>query len=153
MKEYAGFEGSGVVAGRVRDVFEFLEEQGWEPPARGAVEAVAYHDPCHLLHAQHVAGPARAVMAAIPGLSLVEVPDGAKCCGSAGLYNVFEPANADALMREKAANVVATGCGAVLAGNPGCAMQIQAGISEIGASMGVRHPIEVLDAAYAADRV
>jgi glycolate oxidase iron-sulfur subunit len=92
-------------------------------------------------------------MAAIPGLSLVEIPDGAKCCGSAGLYNVFEPDYADALMREKAANVVATGSRAVLAGNPGCAMQIQAGISEIGASIDVMHPIEVLDAAYAVDSV
>lgn len=150
MKEYAGFEGAEAIAGSVRDVFEFLEEQGWNPPARTPFDAAAYHDPCHLLHAQRVAGAARAVMAAIPGLSLVEVPDGARCCGSAGLYNVFEPANADALMREKAANVAATGCGTVLAGNPGCAMQIQAGLSEIGASIDVRHPIEVLDAAYAA---
>jgi glycolate oxidase iron-sulfur subunit len=151
MKEYAGLEGEQTVAGRVRDVFEFLEEQGWDPPAQSPIDAAGWHDPCHLLHAQKVAGAARAVMAAIPGLSLVEIPDGAKCCGSAGLYNVFEPANANALMREKAANVAATGCGAVLAGNPGCAMQIQAGISEIGASISVAHPIEVLDAAYAAD--
>ena len=148
MKEYAGFDGAPAVAGRVRDVFEFLEEQGWDPPERSPLAAAAYHDPCHLLHAQRVAGAARAVMAAIPGLSLVEVADGARCCGSAGLYNVFEPATADALMREKAANVAATGCGAVLAGNPGCAMQIQAGLSEIEASITVRHPIEVLDAAY-----
>jgi glycolate oxidase iron-sulfur subunit len=149
MKEYTGFEGAEVVAGRVRDVFEFLEEQGWEPPASSPVAAAAYHDPCHLLHAQRVAGAARAVMAGIPGLSLVEIADGARCCGSAGLYNVFEPAPADALMREKAVNVAATGCGAVLAGNPGCAMQIQAGLGEIGASITVSHPIEVLDAAYA----
>lgn len=153
MKEYAGFEGAEAVAGSVRDVFEFLEEQGWDPPARSPLDAAAYHDPCHLLHAQRVAGAARAVMAAIPGLSLVEVEDGGRCCGSAGLYNVFEPGNADALMREKAANVVATGCDAVLAGNPGCAMQIQAGIGEIGARVAVLHPIEVLDAAYAADAV
>jgi glycolate oxidase iron-sulfur subunit len=148
MKEYAGFEGAEAVAGRVRDVFEFLVEQGWEPPARSPLAAAAYHDPCHLLHAQHVAGAARSVMAAIPGLSLLEIPDGDRCCGSAGLYNVFEPVAADALMREKAANVAATGCGTVLAGNPGCAMQIQAGLRELGSSTDVRHPIEVLDAAY-----
>jgi glycolate oxidase iron-sulfur subunit len=150
MKEYGGFDGAAAVARRVRDVFEFLEEQGWEPPARSPLAAAAYHDPCHLLNAQRVAGSTRAVMAGIPGLSLVEVADGARCCGSAGLYNVFEPATADALMREKAANVAATGCGAVLAGNPGCAMQIQAGLREIDPSITVRHPIEVLDAAYRA---
>jgi glycolate oxidase iron-sulfur subunit len=153
MKEYAGFDGAEAVAGRVRDVFEFLEEQGWEPPAGSPLSAAAYHDPCHLLNAQRVAGSARAVMTGIPGLSVVEIADGARCCGSAGLYNVFEPATADALMREKAANVAATGCGAVLAGNPGCAMQIQAGLSELDASIAVLHPIEVLAAAYAADAI
>jgi len=151
MKEYTGFDGAQETAASVRDVFEFLVEQGWTAPARGATETAAYHDPCHLLHSQRVAGAARGVMAAIPGFTLVEVKDGAKCCGSAGLYNVFEPAHADALMREKAANVAATGCGAVLAGNPGCAMQIQAGLRAMGASIDVRQPIEVLEAAYAAD--
>jgi glycolate oxidase iron-sulfur subunit len=153
MKEYAGFEGAEAVASRVRDVFEFLEDQGWEPPAGSSLSAAAFHDPCHLLNAQRVAGSARAVMTRIPGLSVVEIADGARCCGSAGLYNLFEPASADALMREKAANVAATGCGSVLAGNPGCAMQIQAGLSEIDTSITVLHPIEVLAAAYAADAV
>ncbi len=153
MKEYAGFDGADAVASKVRDVFEFLEEQGWEPPEGRPLAAAAYHDPCHLLNAQRVAGAARAVMAAVPGLALVEIVEGARCCGSAGLYNVFEPATADALMREKAANVAATGCGAVLAGNPGCAMQIQAGLGDIGAPIIVRHPIEVLDAAYHGEQV
>jgi glycolate oxidase iron-sulfur subunit len=151
MKEYpARSDGAPTIASRVRDVFEFLVEQGWSRPARSFIDTAAYHDPCHLLHGQRVAGAARAVMAAIPGLALVEIQDGARCCGSAGLYNVFEPAMADALMREKAANVAATGCAAVLAGNPGCVMQIRAGIEEIGASVEVVHPIEVLAAAYAA---
>ena len=148
MKEYGEFAGDPAVASRVRDLLEFLDEQGFDPPPGSPFDRAALHDPCHLLHAQRVFDAPRSVLGKVPGLRVVEIVDGDRCCGSAGLYNIFEPAGADQLMRQKAANVAATGCPVVLAGNPGCAVQISAGLAELGVSMQVLHPVELLDRAY-----
>jgi glycolate oxidase iron-sulfur subunit len=148
MKEYGEFIGAPEVASRVRDLLEFLDEQGFDPPPGSPFDRVALHDPCHLLHAQQILAAPRSVLGKVPGLHLVEIADGDRCCGSAGLYNVFEPASADQLMRQKAANVAATGCSVVLAGNPGCAVQIAAGLAELGGGVQVLHPVELLDLAY-----
>ncbi len=148
MKEYGELIDRPDVAGRVRDLLEFLDEQGFDPPAASPFARAALHDPCHLLHAQRIRSAPRSVLGRVPGLEIAEVADGDRCCGSAGLYNIFEPEPADRLMAQKAANVAATGCPVVLAANPGCAVQIAAGLGELGVGMEVLHPAELLDSAY-----
>jgi glycolate dehydrogenase iron-sulfur subunit len=152
MKEYGDLlgdhpEAAGLSA-KVRDFMEFLDEQGIEPPAGAPLRRVALHDACHLLHAQRIAAAPRAVLGMLPGLDVAEIEDGDRCCGAAGLYNVLEPDMADQLKRQKAAAIDATGAPAVLVGNPGCAMQIAAGLQERGSRIRVLHPAELLDQAY-----
>ena len=107
---------------------------------------VAYHDACHLRHAQVVAAEPRAVLDRIPGLEVVEVPEGATCCGSAGIYNLVEPEPAAELGDRKAANLLATGAGAVATANPGCTLQIAAALSRAGRPLPVVHVVELVDA-------
>ncbi|HXH63646.1 MAG TPA: heterodisulfide reductase-related iron-sulfur binding cluster [Gemmatimonadales bacterium] len=134
---------------RVRDVTELLAERGPAPggptPAR-----VAYDPPCHLLHAQHVDDPPRRVLGAIPGLTLVPIANAEQCCGSAGLYSLTEPEMSRAVLDTKIANVRAAAPDVVATGNPGCLMQIGAGLRAAGAAAPVRHPVELLDASYRA---
>jgi glycolate oxidase iron-sulfur subunit len=156
MKEYGDLlagdpmaSGAAKLSAKVRDLMEFLDEQGMEPPAGAPLRRVALHDPCHLLHAQRIAAAPREVLGRLPGLGVAEVEHGDRCCGAAGLYNLLEPDMADRLKREKAAAIDATGAPAVLIANPGCAMQIAAGLQERGSRMRVLHPAELLDQAYA----
>ncbi len=154
MKEYPGLLGAdaGSLAGRVRDLMEFLQAQGVRPPrANPGLARVAYHDACHALRAQGIREQPRALLRLVPGLEVVEVPDGDRCCGAGGLYNVLQPELADRLMREKAEAVAATGAEAVASANPGCTMQIAAGLRSLGQEVAVLHPVEVLDRAYAAE--
>jgi glycolate oxidase iron-sulfur subunit len=156
MKEYGDVfrgraqEGAArAFAARVRDVSEFLHDLGIVEPA-GPREAmtIAYHDACHLAHAQGIRKPPRALLAKVPNLRVVEVPDGEICCGSAGLYNVEHPATADTLGAQKAQAILATGAQAVAAGNIGCLVQIATHLARAGASVPVLHTIQVLDRAY-----
>jgi len=154
MKEYGRLlasdpewaERAEAFGGKVKDVSEVLA--GVEPraPRRPVPLTVAYHDACHLAHAQGVRAEPRALLAAIPGLTVVEPKEWEICCGSAGLYNLLEPEPAAELGRRKAANLAATGAAAVVAGNPGCALQIAAHSAEAGHPLAVYHPIELLDA-------
>ncbi len=151
MKEYGhllGDDESERFAARVRDVTEVLMPS----PLPGAPLDlhVAYDPPCHLLHAQGVAVPPLKLFAAIPLLELVQVPGAAECCGSAGLFTLLEPEMSRAVLaaklerlREAAPQVVATG-------NPGCLMQLGAGLAAVGLRAQVRHPIQLLDDAYRA---
>ena len=107
---------------------------------------VAYHSPCHLGHAQGIQDPPRALLRAIPGMELVEVPEGDQCCGSAGIYNLVQVAASDELGARKAANVLATGAPFLASANPGCTLQVQRVLREKGASVQAAHPIEILDA-------
>ena len=129
---------------RARDVTELLAEH--EPrAARGPVrERVAYHDACHLAHAQGVRSQPRELLSAIPGLELLEPPDWEICCGSAGIYNLVKPEAADELGRRKAANLLGTGAEAIAAGNPGCTLQLVAHLERQGRPMPVFHPVELL---------
>ncbi len=138
---------------KVRDVSEFLADI--EPRAqRQPIEAtIAYHDACHLAHAQRVRQEPRDLLCGIPGLKLVEIPDGDQCCGSAGTYNLLEPASAREIGLRKVANVLATGAGIVASGNPGCSMQMQALLRERGATVRIVHPIELVDAAINGRRI
>src|SRR5213592_5016862 len=155
MKEYGhlvGDEQGERFGVRVRDVTELLAGDGTKGPVPGAPLDlhVAYDPPCHLLHAQGVAVPPLKLFAAIPLLELVPVPGAAECCGSAGLFTLLEPEMSRAVLatkierlREAAPQVVATG-------NPGCLMQLGAGLAAAGIRAQVRHPVELLDDAYRA---
>ncbi len=136
-------------AGRVRDITELLAEAG---PLRGAAVAlrVAYDPPCHLLHAQRVADPPRAVLAAVPGLEVVPHDEAEQCCGSAGIYGLSQPEMSRAVLDRKIAAITAAAPDLVATGNPGCTMQIGAGLRAVGSRIGVVHPVELLDASYAA---
>jgi glycolate oxidase iron-sulfur subunit len=136
----------------VRDLMEFLYDEGLsEVPGLLPAVRVAYHDACHALRAQHIHDQPRTLLRAIPGVELVEIPNGDRCCGAAGLYNVTEPQMAGRLMREKAEGVAATGAQIVASANPGCTMQLIAGLSglEGAPQIEVVHPVELLDRAYA----
>ena len=132
-------------ASRVRDVNELLA--GLEPRApRGRIEArVAYHDACHLAHAQRIRAEPRRLLQQIPGLDVCEIPDGDQCCGSAGTYNLFEPESAREIGDRKADNVLKTGTRLIASANPGCTLQIQARLRARGESIESMHPIELLD--------
>ena len=136
------------LAARVRDVTEFLAELPLRAPA-GHVEArVAYHDACHLAHGQQVRAAPRALLRSIPGLELVELAEGELCCGSAGTYNLTEPAMSRRLAARKVDDVVRTGASIVATANPGCSLQIQAELRRRGLAIAVVHPLELLDRAY-----
>jgi glycolate oxidase iron-sulfur subunit len=141
---------------RVRDIAELLGSI--EPRApRGAVPMrVVYHDSCHLAHAQQVRAQPRELLAAIPGLELLEVGvEPAVCCGSAGVYNLLQPEAGADLGARKAQNLLDTGAEAIAAGNPGCAAQIDRHLRELGQPLPLYHPIELIwrsIAAASADR-
>ena len=137
-------------AGRVRDATEYLGDLGLSVMP-GAIHARAtYDDPCHLLHGQRVSVQPRALLAAITGLELVPLVEADMCCGSAGTYNVTQPDLARALLDRKVANVLRTDAEIVVTANPGCLMQIQAGLRRAGSKARVIHLFDLLDEAYRA---
>src|SRR5204863_3573779 len=103
-----------------------------------------------LLHAQRIADPPLAVLRAIPELELVPLEGAEHCCGAAGIYNLVEPDTSNTVLAPKLRNIAATGAELVATGNPGCLMQIGAGLRRAGSRMRVVHPVDLLDAAYAA---
>ena len=136
-------------AGRVRDVSEFLDALGLvAAPALPAPLRLAYHDACHLAHAQGLQAAPRRLLAAIGGLTVVEVPEGEMCCGSAGTYNLEQPHLAETFGARKARNISSTGAQAVATGNIGCLVQIRAHLARQGQALPVYHTLELLDQAY-----
>jgi glycolate oxidase iron-sulfur subunit len=133
---------------RVRDVSELLAAVG-PIPGHPLPLRVTYDAPCHLVHAQRVVNPPLAVLAAIPGLELIPLRDSEMCCGSAGIYNLIEPDTSDAVLIPKLANIAETGAPYVVTGNPGCLMQIGAGLLRSGSKTKAIHPVDLLDASYA----
>jgi glycolate oxidase iron-sulfur subunit len=131
-------------AARVRDLTEFLAELEFPAPLRPLNVRATYHDACHLAHAQQVRAAPRRLLARIPGLELVELSEADVCCGSAGSYNLTEPAMARRLRERKIDHVAATGASCVIAANPGCALQVQAGLAARGLDLRVAHPVELL---------
>lgn len=133
---------------KVRDVSELLSAAG---PARGGElpKRVAYDAPCHLMHAQRVTVPPLDVLRAIPSLEMVPLTESDVCCGSAGIYNLVEPDTSDAVLERKLGHIAAAGAEVVATGNPGCLMQIGAGLVRAGSSTRTRHPVELLDESYA----
>jgi glycolate oxidase iron-sulfur subunit len=142
-------ERAAALSGKVRDFSEFLAGLPGGPRAtrHELPVTVAYHDACHLAHAQRIRRQPRDLLAAIPGVRLVEVADGGTCCGSAGVYNLLQPEAARELGERKAAAIQATGAGLVVSGNPGCSLQIAATLAGSGGTApAVAHIAEVLDA-------
>ena len=133
----------------VRDLMEFLHDEGLGIGLAAQDATVAYHDACHALRAQGLLTQPRRVLLEVPGLTLVEVPDGDRCCGAAGVHNVTQPEASGALGRSKAEAVASTGATIVASANPGCSMQLAMWLREVGAPVEVVHPVELLDRASA----
>jgi glycolate oxidase iron-sulfur subunit len=131
---------------KCRDVAEFLAELGPRAVRHPMAMRVAYQDSCHLQHAQRVRSQPRALLAAIPGLKLEELPEGAICCGSAGIYNLVEPETANELGDRKAQHITAAQPDAVATGNPGCLLQLRAALGRQGRNTPVLHTIQIVDA-------
>jgi glycolate oxidase iron-sulfur subunit len=156
MKEYgellSGDRAAGAasrLAGKVRDVTEFLTELGPVAQRHPLPMTVAYHDACHLGHAQGVRAQPRALLRAIPGLTLAEIPDGGTCCGSAGVYNLLQPEAARELGEQKADSVMTArlaGADLLVSANPGCSLQISAALAARREWIPVAHTAQVLDA-------
>ncbi|MEV4603651.1 heterodisulfide reductase-related iron-sulfur binding cluster [Amycolatopsis sp. NPDC049253] len=164
MKEYADLlAGDPAYAERargfaegVRDITEFLVEQGSVATRHPLPVMIAYHDACHLGHAQAIRTQPRALLREIPDLLLREIAEAELCCGSAGIYNILQPEAAGELGDRKARNVLATGAPLVVTANPGCLMQLAASAERLGAQLKVAHTVEILDASIrglAADAV
>jgi glycolate oxidase iron-sulfur subunit len=137
----------------VIDLMAFLAEHGLgETTLHPLPVRVAYHDACHALRAQHIHDAPRALLARIPGLELVEIRDGDRCCGAAGIYAATQPAMAGALGRGKAVAVEATGATIVASANPGCSVQINGHLQTDGAAIEVVHPVELLDRSIGLER-
>lgn len=132
---------------KCRDIAEILCELEPLAPRHPLKMRAAYHDACHLQHAQSVRVQPRRLLASIPGLEVAEIAEGSLCCGSAGIYNLLEPETANALGDRKVDNLLLTGADAVLSANPGCLMQLVSGLRRRGhKALPAFHMIELLDA-------
>jgi glycolate oxidase iron-sulfur subunit len=152
MKDYAHLlrddaqwaERAEAFSAKVRDVTELLADAGSRAQRHPVRAKVAYHDACHLAHAQAVRAQPRDLLAEIPDLEMVEPAGWEICCGSAGVYNLLNPEPATELGRRKVDNLLATGADTIAAGNPGCAIQIAAVSEQMGRPLRVLHPIELI---------
>jgi glycolate oxidase iron-sulfur subunit len=158
MKEYgqlladepAWAERARSFAARVRDVTEVIVELGTPRATRHPLAMrVAYHDACHLAHAQGVRQPPRDLLTSIPGIELLPFAEQDICCGSAGIYNLVEPEPAAQLGDRKVERINAVRPDIVATANPGCTLQLAAAARRAGCSLPIRHPVEILDASIA----
>ena len=131
---------------KVSDFSEFLAGLGPVAPRAALPLRVAYHDACHLGHAQRITAPPRTLLRGIPGLTLTDIADPGTCCGSAGIYSLVQPQAAAELGARKAAAVGATGADLLVSGNPGCSLQIAQALATAARPMPVAHLAEVIDA-------
>jgi glycolate oxidase iron-sulfur subunit len=136
------------LAGLVKDVTEFLAELPLEPPSGPLEVDVTYQDPCHLAHAQRISRAPREVLAAIPGLHLIEMERPDRCCGSAGVYSLTHRQMSLDLLDGKMREIAATGAGVIATANPGCMAQLEAGLRRHRLPGRVVHVVELLDLAY-----
>lgn len=158
MKEYAHLlrddpryaENAKRFSAMVKDASEFLAELGLSGPLGPVEMTVTYQDPCHLAHGQKIRAQPRQLLAAIPGLKLVEMDASDRCCGSAGIYNITHPEMSRTLLDEKMTSISRTGAAAVVAPNPGCMLQIRYGAQRKGSGVAVYHLMDLLDRAYQA---
>jgi len=135
-------------AARVRDVTEYLAGLPLAPPHIAVPCAVAYDDPCHLVHAQRIGDEPRELLGRIPGLRLVPLREAEMCCGSAGSYSAQQPEMSRRLLKRKLAHIGTSGADVVATGNPGCLLQLRLGVREQRLPLRVVHPIELLAESY-----
>jgi glycolate dehydrogenase iron-sulfur subunit len=135
-------------ARRVRDVNEELAAAGLPKPVQPLDITVSLQEPCHLAHAQRIREAPRTLLRSLPGVTLAEMNEPALCCGSAGVYNVLHRDRAGTLQTRKVENIVATGAPVVVTSNPGCQLQLEAGLAQARAAVQVRHIVDLLDEAY-----
>jgi len=154
MKDYADVfkdepewaERAAALSARTRDLTEFLSDLGPRATRHPLEITIAYHDACHLAHAQGIRAQPRELLREIPGLEIKEISDPEICCGSAGVYNLLQPEAADELGDSKARNVSASKADLLVAANPGCSLQIATALRRRGEDIAVAHTAEVLDA-------
>jgi glycolate oxidase iron-sulfur subunit len=150
--EYA--ERAKAFSAKVRDVSEFLQELGPVAERNPLPVTVAYHDACHLAHAQGIRKQPRQTLKQIPGMDVREIREAEICCGSAGIYNMVEPEPAAELGERKANNILKTGAQMIVTSNPGCMLQIQSSLKKMGRDgLPMAHPVEVLDASLRGEPV
>ncbi len=139
---------------KLRDVQEWLIEIGCRAPEASPFEqpaVVTYHESCHLVHGQKIARQPRALLRLLPGVTLAELPESSWCCGSAGIYALTQPDQAEALLERKVGHIARTGAAVVATANPGCHLQIARGLKDAGAPVQVVHPVTLLARAYRAE--
>jgi glycolate oxidase iron-sulfur subunit len=134
--------------GRVKDITEWLAEIGLPEPARPTKLRVTYQDACHLAHAQRIRKQPRDLIRSVPGVQLVEMRHPEICCGAAGLYSTLEPSMSNRILQEKLDDLTATRADVVVSANPGCQMQLEAGLRARKSPMRVQHITELLAGAY-----
>lgn len=135
---------------KVKDAIEFLADRGLSAQPGPLPMTVTYQEPCHLAHAQRITKQPRALLKAIPELKVIEMPESSLCCGSAGIYNLLQPDMASALLNRKIENALTTGANTIVSANPGCMLQLSAGLKARDSSWHVIHLMDLLDRAYGA---
>jgi glycolate oxidase iron-sulfur subunit len=152
------YAGRAVIwSAKVKDIHEFLFALGPVKPEHSVAESgepleVTYHESCHLCHGQKITRQPRELLKMIPGLKLIELPESSWCCGSAGVYNITQPEMSAKLLDRKMANIAKTGAKCVANGNPGCSVQLEAGVRVRGAEVEITHPMSLLAKAYRGPR-
>ena len=154
MKEYAYLlrddlkyaERARAFSDSVRDITEVLAELEPVAPRHPILLRVAYHDACHLAHAQRVRLQPRKVLRSIPGIEVVDIPEADICCGSAGIYNLIEPQPANQLGERKARSILSMHPDVIATANPGCLLQINSALQRLGEHIPTLHPVELVDA-------
>jgi len=157
LKEYDGLLGddrtyaakASAFSRKVRDISEFLAPN-LSSPFGELRKRVTYHDACHLVHAQGIAGQPRQLLRSIPGLEFIELKESDRCCGSGGVYNITHCDIAERVLMRKVDNIAATRAEAVVTSNPGCLMQLRHGLRKAKIEMEVLHLVEILEQAYKA---
>src|SRR3712207_6318763 len=149
--EYA--ERAQAFSDKIKDVSEFLQELGTVAERHPLPINAAYHDACHLAHAQGVRQQPRQALKEIPGLEIKEIREAEVCCGSAGIYNMVEPEPAAELGERKANNILKSEAQLIITANPGCTLQLQASLKKMGHDMPIAHPAAVLDASIRGEPV
>jgi len=137
-----------LLAGKTRDVAEFLVELGPVAPQGPVPVRATYHDACHLVHAQKIEQQPRSLLNMIPELELIPLPESTICCGAAGSYNLTEPEMSDRLSRRKVEHILDTKAELVITGNAGCLLQIQSQLKQHQPAVAVVHPMDLLDYSY-----
>jgi len=139
-------ERARLFSSKVRDISEFLVEIGFKQPSQSLVRRIAYDAPCHLMHAQRVTEAPLELLKSIPDAEIVPLAGYESCCGGAGIYNLQHAELSSSILSPKIAAIRASGADVVATGNPGCIMQIGAGVLLEGLKVAVVHPIELFDA-------